>query len=226
LPQFRTIYLQKKTKKLLSPTRRYIFFCYGSPLDITLIKLSSMKNETALPHTLDPLTLPHRVTYWQQSLLFNHPVPLVVQAHLRSTDVEIIDPFLLLAHYPYAAYVYKTLLALAALATSATSSGNSPRLELQIGYAALTRHIREHYEANLNKRALQRALKILEHFCYIERITKAHSGTEATTYALRDPRAVIEMLAQAGCTHYRMLRGGRVQLICARPLIPPHEVLR
>jgi len=166
-----------------------------------------------------PSTLPD-----QQRLPFDGPVPPVVEAQLCNTDIEITGAPTPLAPYANAAYLYQTLFALGALNTKRNPSGNSPRLEVQIGYAPLIKHIRKNHDATLDKWALQKAIKTLEKFCYLHRTIEAHSGTEATTYTVLDPHAVMGMLAQAGCTHYRVLRGGKVQLLRPRQPIQPDEV--
>lgn len=171
------------------------------------------------------MTHPRQSSSIQPRLPFDQRVLPVVEDALCNKDIEITNALTPLTPYVNAAYLYQTLLALAAMSTMRNPSGNSPLLKVQIGYAPLSKHIQKNHDATLDKWALQKAVKTLEKFCYLQRTIEAHSGTEATTYALLNPEAVMKMLAQAGCTHYRILRGGKVQLI--RPCLPiqPHEEL-
>lgn len=160
----------------------------------------------------------------QLHLPLDRPVLPVVEAQLCGTDIEITDVLTPLAEHANAAYLYQALLALAALATKTNSSGNSPLLKVQIGYASLIKYIHKTYGATLDKWALQKAAMTLEKFCYLHGKIKAHSGTAATTYTVLNPQSVMDMLAQAGCTHYRILRGRKVQLLRPQLPIPSHEV--
>lgn len=160
----------------------------------------------------------------QLHLPLDRPVLPVVEAQLCGTDIEITDALTPLVHYANAAYLYRTLLALAKLATKKTPGGNRPCLRAQMGYAQLSKYIQANYGATLDKWALQKAAKTLKEFCYMEEKIQAHSGTEATTYTPLSPQEVMAMLAQAGCTHYRVLRGGRVQLLRPRQPLQPEEV--
>jgi len=153
------------------------------------------------------------------------PMPPVVATHLRNTDIEITDAFTPLEKYANARYLYLALLALAAQDSADSVKSDTPHLHVQRGYASLIKFIRQEYEPLLDKWALQKAVKILEQYRYIQRTIKAHGGTEATTYALLKPRAVMEMLTLAGCTHCRILRGRRVQLIRPHPPINSQEVM-
>jgi hypothetical protein len=147
---------------------------------------------------------------------FDLPCPEFFETELRGGDIRICNAFEPLERNSRDALnVYKALLLLAAEASPETpkSDLSYPYIEITVGYARLIRYVAGEYQSRLSKRALQRAMEILERFCYIQRRVKAHHGVIPTTYAVLTTRAVMEMYGTSGCTHFRVLRGGKVQLI-------------
>jgi hypothetical protein len=153
----------------------------------------------------------------QSSLpFFNLPWPEIVETELRGRDIRIRSAFEPLEKNSRdACNVYKALLLMAAEASPETAKSDLPYpyIEVTVGYARLIQYVAGEYQSRLSKRALQRAIEILKRFCYIQRRVKAHDGVIPTTYAVLTTRAVMEMFGASGCTHFRVLQGGKVQLI-------------
>jgi hypothetical protein len=166
--------------------------------------------------TTAPAPAPNTAIKQSPLPFFDLPCPEVVETELRGRDIRIRSAFEPLEKKSRdACNVYKALLLLAAEASPETARSDLPYpyIEVTVGYARLMQYVAGEYQSRLSKRALQRAMEMLERFCYLERRVKAHYGIIPTTYAVLTTRAVMEMFRASGCTHFRVLRGRKVHLI-------------
>jgi len=142
-----------------------------------------------------------------------------VEAELSRRDTRICSAFdPLEQNMRDACYVYEALLYMAAGASPEIAASNPPSMHITAGYAAIIEHIAKTYKVTMSRRAVQRAVKVLEEFGYIKRPIKARDGVIATTYDVETPRTMMEIFRACGYTHFRVLRGRRVQMV--RPRIP------
>lgn len=130
-------------------------------------------------------TATQNIATTQSSLpFFDLPCREFVETELRGRDIRICSAFDPLERNSRdACNVYKTLLLLAAEASPETARSDLPYpyIEVTVGYARLIHYVAGEYQLRMSKRALQRAMEILERFCYIQRRVNAHQLTMASS---------------------------------------------
>lgn len=133
----------------------------------------------------------------------NRATLTVARGPLLSTDVAITDAWSPLAKLRNDGRVYA---ALWELARERGRQMTEHVWKLQVGYAELSR------VSLCSVRALARAFPRLAALQYAIRYPAAHDGKIATTYWVRSPEGCSALLASAGCTHVRILRGRAIEL--------------
>ncbi len=139
------------------------------------------------------------------------PILGLEKLELRCSDNPVVDAQSLFQALRNDWNVYQALLRLAR--ESGTKVADHV-YQIQIGYADLA------HASKCNARAIQRALPRLADRKYVYRCSVAHDGTHAATYWVRSEVGVMAMLEQSGCSHYRVLRGRRIQIFHADPPSP------
>jgi hypothetical protein len=136
------------------------------------------------------------------SFLLNAPRVDVSEAELRFTDLRIENAFSILLKNDV-----KTYSALIRLAERDGERKSQYIWRVQVGYSVLVP------ESNCSTRALERAFPRLAALNYVIRYPEAHGGKIAATYWVRTPEGVMATFEASGCTHFRVLRGKRIQLL-------------
>jgi hypothetical protein len=140
------------------------------------------------------------------------PVPPVIEAQLRESDVTITSALVPLKPFAVTRLVYIAMLQ----AARKKAAHPTDRYDLQIGYAEIAAIISDRRGVVVCKRSIQRAIDRLIDLKYVQRSSVAQGRNVATAYVVLTCPAVMQMLREAGCGHYRFLRGREIQLI--RPI--------
>lgn len=155
-------------------------------------------------HQMPSATMPKAAEHPNQVERFlNRATLTVARGPLLSTDVAIADAWSPLAKLRNDGRVYA---ALWELARERGCQMTEHVWKLQVGYAELSR------VSLCSVRALARAFPRLAALQYAIRYPAAHDGKIATTYWVRSPEGCSALLASAGCTHVRILRGRAIEL--------------
>jgi hypothetical protein len=140
------------------------------------------------------------------------PTPPCIEAPLRRSDVRITHPLAPLAPFPTTRWVYLVLL----LAGRGTADQQCPYRYPQIGYEGIAKLLKAHNGVVITKDRARYAVKQLSRLKYLRRTTEAQRGTDSAIYEVLTGPSVMRMLRDAGCSHYCVARGEKIQLI--RPI--------
>jgi hypothetical protein len=140
------------------------------------------------------------------------PTPPYIEVPVLGSDVRITNPLVPLKPFPNSKWVYLVLLA----AGRGTVDQQYPYRYPQIGYKGLAKRLKKINGVVLTKDEVRYAIKQLRALNYLPRTTEAQHGTDAAIYEVLTGPSVMRMLHDAGCTHYRIGKGRKIQLI--RPI--------
>jgi hypothetical protein len=126
----------------------------------------------------------------------------VAELELRSTDIKIENAFSLLLRNDEKVYS-----ALIRLSEESGKKFDQYIWRVKVGYSKFAP------ESGRSTRTLERAFPRLASLNYVIRYPEAYAGKVPATYWVRTPEGVMTMFAAVGCTHCRILRGKRIQLL-------------
>jgi hypothetical protein len=136
------------------------------------------------------------------------PFELVPQLVLPEFDLLPTDQIIKDAYSPLRNYRndVRAYISLIDLSQRCGKRINEYVWRVQVGYGILVP------ASGCSTRALERAWARLELLSYVLRYPKGHDGKVPTTYWVRTLEGMMAMFEGAGCTHFRVLRGKRIQL--------------